>query len=121
MVHFSQKLSFLKMKKNSISETLGIDAIFFEKTDEVSERYLKIYKIQKIILKGKIPKNFLQFLIKYLVFVFHNRKFIKSNKITLLTFFYYFILKLRVLIQFLKHQTINISFFIMTILFQILY
>ena len=61
MVHFSQKLSFLKMKKNSISETLGIDAIFFEKTDEVSERYLKIYKIQKLYLKEKSLRIFCNF------------------------------------------------------------
>ena len=108
---FFSKTFFLKNEKNSISETLGIDAIFFEKTDEVSERYLKIYKIQKIILKGKIPKNFLQFLIKYLVFVFHNRKFIKSNKITLLTFFLLFYFKIESFNTILKKSNYKYFFF----------
>ena len=108
---FFSKTFFLKNEKNSISETLGIDAIFFEKTDEVSERYLKIYKIQKIILKGKIPKNFLQFLIKYLVFVFHNRKFIKSNKITLLTFFLLFYFKIESFNTILKTSNYKYFFF----------
>ena len=53
----------------------------------------------------------MQFFIKYLVFVFHNRKFIKSNKITLLTFFLLFYFKIESFNTILKKSNYKYFFF----------
>ena len=69
----------------------NIDVLFFEETDNLSKRYLNIFKINKIIIniKSKIPLNDL---IKIFKFFYKNIKFIKKNKISIifvfLEFFY---------------------------------
>ena len=105
------KTFFYKNEKDSIIYKLGIDTIFFEKTDKVSERYLKIFKKQQLILKGKISKNFLIYFFKYLIFITKNIKFIRFNKITLLFFFLIFYLKIKKFNNVLKESNYRFFFF----------
>lgn len=91
---FFSKTFFYKNETNSIIKKLGIDTIFFEKTDKLSERYLRIFKKQKIILKGEVSKNFFRFFIKYLSFVKNNRQNLNSNKLSVFSFFLLFFLKI---------------------------
>ncbi len=108
---FFSKTFFYKNEKDSLIYKLGIDTIFFEKTDKVSERYLRIFKKPQIILKGKISKNFLIYFFKYLVFIVKNIKFIRFNKITLLFFFLIFYLKIEKFNNVLRERNYRFFFF----------
>ena len=108
---FFTKTFFYKNKKDSILKKLGIDTIFFEKTDNVSERYLNIYKNQKIIFNQKLPKKIINPFLKYLVFVKTNKKYLKTNKFIIFTVFFLFYLKIEVFNNYLKRSKYKFFFF----------
>ena len=108
---FFTKTFFYKNKKDSILKKLGIDTIFFEKTDNLSARYLNIYKNQKIIFNQKLPKKIMSPFLKYLVFIKTNKKYLKKNKFIIFIIFFIFYLKIDVFNNYLKRSRYKFFFF----------
>jgi hypothetical protein len=108
---FFSKTFFYKNEKNSILKKLGIDTIFFEKTDNLSGRYLGIYKNQKIIFNQKLPKKIIILFLKYLAFVKANKKYLKKNKFPIFTIFFLIFLKIEVFNNYLKRSKYKFFFF----------
>lgn len=105
------KTFLYKKNKNTLIEDLGIDTIFFEETDKITNKFLKFYKLEKKIFTLNLSKNIFNFLIIYTKFFLKNKKNIYHNKAVLFYVFFSFYLKVENFSDLLNNKNYKFFFF----------